>query len=76
MSTSSAGQTVSYFEGSDVVSQVSDDLESAWQEMLILCAVAVVIALVMVLLMSMFVAIIIWLTYILAFVCCIGARKT
>lgn len=64
---------VSYFQGQDIVTQVSEDLNNSWREMLYMCIVAVVIALLMVALMSVFATIIIWTTYILAFVCCIGA---
>ncbi|EGD78975.1 hypothetical protein PTSG_01948 [Salpingoeca rosetta] len=63
----------SYFQDGEVVSQVVDDLDQAWRPMLYLCLVAVFIALLMILLMSCFASILIWVTYVLSFVCCIGA---
>eukprot|EP01147_Barroeca_monosierra_P009697 gene9697-1906_t len=60
------------FDNSDVLAQVIDDLEDSWHEIIYLSVIAVFISLIAIFFMGCFASIIIWTTYVLAFICCIG----
>eukprot|EP00056_Hartaetosiga_gracilis_P005755 m.88547 g.88547 ORF g.88547 m.88547 type:complete len:688 (-) comp12269_c2_seq1:238-2301(-) len=63
----------SYFNNNDIISNVIDDLQQSWVTILYLGLIAFGVTLVMILLMGVFSFIVIWVTYILAFVTCLGA---
>eukprot|EP00055_Hartaetosiga_balthica_P014379 m.78479 g.78479 ORF g.78479 m.78479 type:complete len:649 (+) comp8579_c0_seq1:48-1994(+) len=63
----------SYFSDNDVITNVVDDLQLSWKTIVYLALISFGVSLVMILMMGCFSFIVIWVSYILAFVACVGA---